>query len=84
MSVFFLPKLVDLLGPLIYFDMSYFQKNFWDVVKVREESGLNRGDYIDSILKLKNAKQEDLYSEYFLNSEVIIENLKALVVLGNK
>lgn len=62
-SVFFLPKLVDIIGHLIYYDMSYFKDEFWQVVDTREKTGLKRGDYIDSILTLKNMKQDDLFSK---------------------
>nr|NP_001296015.1 uncharacterized protein LOC105397321 [Plutella xylostella]AIJ00774.1 P450 CYP6 family protein 14 [Plutella xylostella] len=60
-AVFFMPKLVDLIGSPILFNSSFVNKVFWTAVEKREKSGDQRGDYIDSIIQLKNGKQSPLY-----------------------
>ncbi|CAD6230896.1 GSCOCT00006873001.2-RA-CDS [Cotesia congregata] len=60
-TVFFIPKLVEIIGTKILFDSTFLQKVFQDSIKSREESGGKRGDYVDSIIELKNDKQSPLW-----------------------
>lgn len=38
---------------------NYFRKVFWDSVDSREATTAKRGDLIDSLIELKNEKQDD-------------------------
>ncbi|KAL0830301.1 hypothetical protein ABMA28_002501 [Loxostege sticticalis] len=60
-TVFFTPELVEMIGSPMLFDSSFVRKIFWKAVESREKSGEKRGDYIDSIIQLKNGKQDSLY-----------------------
>lgn len=62
-TVFFTPELVEMIGSPMLFDSSFVRKIFWKAVESREKSGEKRGDYIDSIIQLKNGKQDSLYSK---------------------
>lgn len=61
-TVFFMPELVEKIGSTILFDSTFIQKIFWTAVEAREKSGSNRGDFIDSIVQLKNGEQNPVYS----------------------
>ncbi|XP_028161117.1 cytochrome P450 6k1-like [Ostrinia furnacalis] len=60
-TVFFTPELVEMIGYSILFDSTFVRKMFWNAVESREKSREKRGDYIDSIINLKNGKQDSLY-----------------------
>ncbi|XP_061708323.1 cytochrome P450 6k1-like [Cydia pomonella] len=60
-SVFFMPDLVDLVGTPLLFNSSFVRKVFWEAVEERERTGEKRGDYIDTIVQLKNGPQNPLY-----------------------
>ncbi|KAH0546799.1 hypothetical protein KQX54_015298 [Cotesia glomerata] len=60
-TVFFIPKLVEIFSTRILFDSTYLQKVFQDSIKSREESRSKRGDYVDSIIELENDKQSPLW-----------------------
>ncbi|KAG6465215.1 hypothetical protein O3G_MSEX015006 [Manduca sexta] len=60
-TVFFMPELVDMIGSPILFDSSFVREIFWKAVESREKDGKKRGDYIDSIISLKNGEQDSLY-----------------------
>lgn len=62
-TVFFLPELVGKLGSTMLFNSEFVKKIFWDAVHLREKSGTNRGDFIDSLVELKNTKQNPIYSK---------------------
>lgn len=64
-TVFFMPKLVEIVGSKILFDSTYLQDVFQKSIKSREKSGGKRGDYVDSIIELKNDKQSPLWSKFF-------------------
>ncbi|KAJ0171045.1 hypothetical protein K1T71_013244 [Dendrolimus kikuchii] len=60
-TVFFMPELVEMFGSTMLFNVSCIRKIFWSTVKSREESGEKRGDFIDTIIDLKNGAQNPLY-----------------------
>ncbi|XP_063549055.1 cytochrome P450 6k1-like [Cydia strobilella] len=60
-SVFFMPELVDLVGTPLLFDSSFVRKVFWQAVEERERTGEERGDFIDTIVQLKNGPQNPVY-----------------------
>lgn len=62
-TVFFMPELVKLLGRRILFDSSFMRKVFWSAMENREKSGERRGDFIDSLVQLKQGEQNPDYSE---------------------
>lgn len=62
-TVFFMPELVELIGSPILFDSTFVRKVFWSAVESREKSGNKRGDYIDSLIQLKNGEQNNIYSK---------------------
>lgn len=63
-TVFFMPELVQMFGSPMLFNSEFVRKIFWDAVNSREETGTNRGDFIDSLVQLKNSEQNPIYSEY--------------------
>lgn len=66
-TVFFMPELVRVVGTKMLFDSSFVRKLFWNAVKSREKHGSKRGDYIDSIIQLKNGEQNPVYSKFSLS-----------------
>lgn len=62
-TVFFMPELVEKIGSSMLFNSEFVKKIFWDAVDLREKSGDIRGDFIDSLVELKNSKQNPIYSE---------------------
>ncbi|XP_041984924.1 cytochrome P450 6k1-like [Aricia agestis] len=59
--VFFMPELVKVIGNPVFVNSKYVQKLFWSTIEEREKSGVKRGDFIDSIIQLKNSEQNSLY-----------------------
>ncbi|XP_073964527.1 cytochrome P450 6k1-like [Choristoneura fumiferana] len=60
-TVFFMPELVDWIGSPMLFNSKFVRKVFWSAVEEREKTGEKRGDYIDTIVQLKNGEQNPLY-----------------------
>ncbi|XP_046830997.1 uncharacterized protein LOC124429586 [Vespa crabro] len=60
-TVFFMPELVEIIGTKILFNSTFIKKVFWSAMNEREKTGVKRGDFIDSLLKLKNEKQNPDY-----------------------
>ncbi|XP_015119350.1 cytochrome P450 6k1 [Diachasma alloeum] len=60
-TVFFMPELVEKIGSNILFDSKFVRKVFWNAVDEREKSGSKRGDFIDSLVQLKNGEQNPTY-----------------------
>ena len=67
-TVFFMPELVELIGTRVLFNSSFVRKVFWNAIESREKTGLKRGDFIDSLIQLKNGEQNPDYSMYVINS----------------
>ena len=63
--VFFIPEVIELIGTRVLFNSSFIKKVFWDALESREKTGMKRGDFIDSLVKLKNGEQNPDYSTYF-------------------
>ena len=57
---FFFPEIADLSFASTFSakNMDYLRKIFWESINEREKSGFKRGDLLDSLLELKNAKQD--------------------------
>lgn len=70
--LFFIPELVNIFGSIILFNLSPVHKIFWGAVANRERSQQKRGDYIDSIILLKNGQQDPIYSKYLIISPIDI------------
>lgn len=62
-TVFFMPELVDIIGSPMLFNSQFIRKIFWDAVESREESKFKRGDFIDSLIQLKNGEQNPVFSK---------------------
>ncbi|XP_063822387.1 cytochrome P450 6k1-like [Ostrinia nubilalis] len=60
-TVFFMPEIVKFTGNSLLFDLSFIRKIFYEVLDSREKSGTKKGDFIDTIIKLKNGEQNPLY-----------------------
>lgn len=62
-TVFFMPELVEMIGDNVLFNSKFVKKVFWSAMETREQSGQKRGDFIDSLITLKNGEQNPDYSE---------------------
>lgn len=62
--LFFIPEWDFLVAPFIRTPANYFRKIFWDSMNTRERLAFKRGDMIDSMLELKNGKQDPIYSNH--------------------
>ncbi|KAL0125643.1 hypothetical protein PUN28_004617 [Cardiocondyla obscurior] len=60
-TVFFMPELVELIGTRMLFNSSFVKKIFWNAMESREKTGEKRGDFIDSLLQIKNSEQNPVY-----------------------
>lgn len=62
-TVFFVPELVDFFGPRMLLSSKLVREVFWKAVNSREKKGEMRGDFIDSLIQLKNGEKNPDYSE---------------------
>ncbi|XP_051168311.1 cytochrome P450 6k1-like isoform X2 [Leptopilina boulardi] len=60
-AVFFTPEIVELFGTRVLFNSNFIEKVFWKSMETREKTGIKRGDFIDSLIKLKNEPQNPDY-----------------------
>ncbi|XP_043473067.1 cytochrome P450 6k1-like [Leptopilina heterotoma] len=60
-TVFFMPELIELFGSIMLFDSSFIKKVFFKALQDREKSGIEKGDFLDSLIKLKNEPQNPDY-----------------------
>ncbi|XP_011164532.2 cytochrome P450 6k1 [Solenopsis invicta] len=60
-TVFFMPELVEVIGTRMLFNSAFVRKVFWDAMENREKTGEKRGDFIDSLLQIKNGEQNPIY-----------------------
>ncbi|KAI4502716.1 hypothetical protein M0802_001760 [Mischocyttarus mexicanus] len=60
-TVFFMPELVEIIGSSILFNSKFVRKVFWNAMENREKTGERRGDFIDSLIQLKNGEQNPKY-----------------------
>lgn len=61
-TVFFMPELVQVIGSSVLYNSQFVRKIFWDAMDLREKMGYTRGDFIDSLVQLKNGPQDPIYS----------------------
>lgn len=62
--MFFFPKFGKYFSNGIFGNNTdYFRSVFWDSMNARESAKVERGDIIDSLLKLKNENQESNFSK---------------------
>lgn len=61
--VFFMPELVQMLGSPVLYSSHFVKKLFWNAMDSREKTGNTRGDFIDSLVQLKNGPQNPIYSK---------------------
>lgn len=61
-AVFFVPELVEKIGQSILYNSKFVKKVFWNAMASRERDGIERGDFIDSLILLKNGEQNSIYS----------------------
>ncbi|XP_036149701.1 cytochrome P450 6k1 [Monomorium pharaonis] len=60
--VFFIPELLRVLGTRMFFNSyDYVKKFFWTAMENREKTGEKRGDFIDSLIQIKNGEQNPVY-----------------------
>ncbi|XP_012525678.1 cytochrome P450 6k1 [Monomorium pharaonis] len=60
--VFFIPELLRVLGTRMFFNSyDYVKKIFWTAMENREKTGRKRGDFIDSLIQIKNGEQNPVY-----------------------
>lgn len=62
-TVFFMPELVEVIGTRMLFNSNFVKKIFWNAMESREKINEKRGDFIDSLLQLKNGQQNPIYSK---------------------
>jgi len=62
-TVFFMPELVEVIGTGMLFNSAFVRKIFWNAMENREKTGEKRGDFIDSLIQLKNGEQNPIYSK---------------------
>lgn len=68
LTVFFMPEIVTKIGSAMLFSSEFVKKIFWDAVDSRDKSGKVRGDFIDSLVELKNGEQDPIYSKKYHSS----------------
>ncbi|XP_012532603.1 cytochrome P450 6k1 [Monomorium pharaonis] len=60
--VFFIPQVLKVLGTRMFFNSyEYVTKFFWKAMDNREKTGEKRGDFIDSLIQIKNGEQNPVY-----------------------
>ncbi|XP_015119349.1 cytochrome P450 6k1-like [Diachasma alloeum] len=59
--LFFVPNLVEKIDSYILTNFNFIRKLFWTAIEERERIGSKRGDFIDSLVKLKNGEQNPVY-----------------------
>ncbi|XP_071553971.1 cytochrome P450 6k1-like [Temnothorax nylanderi] len=60
-TVFFMPELVEVIGTRMLFNSAFVRKIFWTAMENRERTGEKRGDFIDSLIQIKNGEQSPVY-----------------------
>ncbi|KAM0737251.1 Cytochrome P450 6k1 [Formica fusca] len=77
--IFFIPKWYPLTEPFIKEPAKYFREVFWDSINTREKMGYKRGDLIDSMLTLKNGKQNPIYK---FEGDNLVAQLSSFYIAG--
>lgn len=80
--MFFFPQLTLFLGVKILGKFQdYFRKVFWDSMDSREVTKTNRGDVIDSLILLKNEKQD---SDFKFEGDVLLSQSAIFFIAGRE
>jgi hypothetical protein len=83
MSAFMLPFVAKLMG-ITFFSREttkFMRKTFWETIKVREQKKIERHDFLQLLIKLKNG--EDLSNEKSKKNGVSNENLNGTTGVSN-
>lgn len=65
-AVFFIPEVIEFYGGGVFVSPNFVKTAFWNALKAREETGKKRGDFIDSLIKMKNEEQNNDFSKYII------------------
>ena len=80
--MFFFPPVSPYLGgQMLGSSTNYFRKVFWDSVDSREAMKAKRGDLLDSLIELKNEKQDDNFK---LEGDVLVAQSGIFFVAGRE
>ncbi|XP_014206459.1 cytochrome P450 6k1 [Copidosoma floridanum] len=60
-ALFFIPEVATFIGPKMLVNVSSIKKILRQVLQEREESGQRRGDFIDSLIEMKNGEQNPIH-----------------------
>lgn len=71
-TVFFMPELVEVIGNNMLFNSKFVRKVFWTALESREKTGEKRGDFIDSLITLKNGEQNPDYGMLMIYSIIFL------------
>ncbi|XP_072757478.1 cytochrome P450 6k1-like [Anoplolepis gracilipes] len=77
--IFFIPEWCPLTEPFIKEPAKYFREIFWDSMNTREKMGYKRGDLMDSMLTLKNGKQNPIYK---FEGDNLVAQLSSFYIAG--
>lgn len=82
LTVFFMPEIVKVIGIFVFSNSQFVAKIFWDAMDAREKTGVARGDFIDSLVKLKNGEQNVIYSNILQNysSNMLGNNILSILL----
>ncbi|XP_015431466.1 PREDICTED: cytochrome P450 6k1-like [Dufourea novaeangliae] len=80
--MFFFPYISSFMGKKILGSATdYLRKVFWDSMDNREITKTKRGDLIDSLIELKNNKQEN---DYKLKGDVLVSQAAIFFIAGRE
>lgn len=68
-AVFFIPEIIEFYGGGVFVKPDFVKQVFWDALKSREETKEKRGDFIDSLIKIKNEEQN---SDFKMDGENLL------------
>lgn len=61
--VFFVPELIHIIGSPVLLSADFLRKIFWETIRSREKTNdIIRGDFIDSLIQLKDGEQNFPFS----------------------
>lgn len=80
--MFFFPKFAQLIaGKMLGSSTDYFRKVFWDSMDTRKMTKAKRGDLIDSLIDLKNEKQEN---DFKFEGDVLVSQAGIFFIAGRE
>lgn len=74
MILFLIPEFAKFIYPFCQGPAQYFREIFWDSLNTREKIGKKRGDFIDSLIALKNGEQNPEYSKIRFSKKNYVSN----------